>query len=157
MLPHVPLTSQNKHTVQRSSKRCNPQVWNIILNIKPCIGKMLGAWEPCSLYVNIEKVWLLIKNTCFQKMTGQLKLRPIAGIEWNNWKQGNKITKEWMIDFGHYVQVQTRQYINDRTTKTSSYGGNGVISLQPGWKSHKIMDYFGHYVRVQTHQYVDLF
>ena len=46
------------------------------------------------------------------------------------------------------------QYVNGRATKTSPYGENSVISLQPGWKSHKRMDYFGHYVRVQTDQNV---
>jgi len=42
MSPYIP---QKKCAAQQSQKRCNQQVKNKILNIKPCIGQISGTWE----------------------------------------------------------------------------------------------------------------
>ena len=37
--------SQYKYVAQQCLKSCNQQVWNKILNIKPCIGQISGIWD----------------------------------------------------------------------------------------------------------------
>jgi hypothetical protein len=45
MPPAFLYLSQYKHVAQQCLKSCNQQVWNKILNIKPCIGQISGIWD----------------------------------------------------------------------------------------------------------------
>ena len=56
----------------------------------PVQVKFQEHWS--SLFMNIEESMIIgEKNTDFQRLTGQLKLRLMVGIGWFHWNQGEKV------------------------------------------------------------------
>ena len=82
-LPHVLLPFTKTNVLHYDLKK---DVWNKILNIKPCMGHISRSWE----YVNIEeKVWLLVKK--IRTWKDWLKLRFLTEIGRLHWNQGEEV------------------------------------------------------------------
>ena len=67
-----------------------------------------------------EKVWLLVKQ--FQKLTGRLNLRLIAGIEQFYWNQGEKVAHFdwfgepwWKIIFQLLIHNDNDKLVRERS------------------------------------------
>ena len=87
-LKHVPLPFKKTNVLHYDLKK---DVWNKILNIKPCMGHISRTWELLLCEYWRKSMIIGEKNTDLKRLTGRLKLRFLTEIGRLHWNQGEEV------------------------------------------------------------------